>query len=265
MVRGGVESARSGSGLAGTRTCGGEHGGRFDQRFHRGRGPRCLLRLGVLLRSAGFSPDERGLLEAVTGYLPGADSAIITELRDSTFLTPTATDQAARDGDALQYELGSGPCVDAIVEHAVLAPTDLLSDPRWPVFGQRVAATVGFRSMLSLRLPTDTTDRVYGLNVYGRRPHAFDRKAVLFGLLVGTYASSMVFSSATSETILNLEQALETNRRIGMAVGVVMATNRLTPERSFELLRRASMNGNRKLRDVAESVVRTASLDPVNR
>jgi hypothetical protein len=214
-----------------------------------------------LLRSARFSQDEHGLLTAVTGHLDGADSASITELRGDTFITLAATDQAARDGDALQYRLRSGPCVDAIVQQSVFAPIDLLTDPRWPVFGEEVATTLGFRSMLSLRLLTDVTDSIYGLNVYGRQPQAFDRKSVLFGLLVGTYASSVVFSSATSATILNLEKALESNRQIGMAVGVIMTTYRLTPERSFELLRLASMNHNRKLRDVAESVVLTGSLD----
>ena len=214
-----------------------------------------------LLRSARFSQDEQGLLTAITGHLDGADSASITELRGDTFLTLAATDQAARDGDAMQFRLRSGPCVDAIVQQSVFAPIDLLTDPRWPVFGAEVATTLGFRSMLSLRLLTDATDSIYGLNVYGRQPQAFDRKAVLFGLLVGTYASSVVFSSATSATILNLEKALETNRQIGMAVGVIMTTYRLTPERSFELLRLASMNRNRKLRDVAESVVLTGALD----
>jgi hypothetical protein len=214
-----------------------------------------------LLRSARFSQDERGLLTAVTDHLEGADSASITELHDNRFLTLAATDQAARDGDALQYQLRSGPCVDAVVEQSVFAPIDLLTDERWPVFGKQAATNLGFRSMLSLRLLTDATDSIYGLNVYGRQAHAFDRKAVLFGLLVGTYASSVVFSSATSSTILNLEKALETNRQIGMAVGIIMTTYRLTPERSFELLRLASMNRNRKLRDVAESVVLTGSLD----
>lgn len=214
-----------------------------------------------LLRSARFSQDQHGLLTAITGHLEGADAASITELRGDTFLTLAATDQAARDCDALQYRLRSGPCVDAVVELSVFAPIDLLTDPRWPSFGEEVARTLGFRSMLSLRLLTDTTDSIYGLNVYGRQPQAFDRKAVLFGLLVGTYASSVVFSSSTSATILNLEKALETNRQIGMAVGVIMTTYGLTPERSFELLRLASMNHNRKLRDVAESVVLTGSLD----
>ena len=190
-----------------------------------------------------------------------ARAASITELHAGSFRTLAATDDAARDGDALQYALGSGPCVDAVVEQSVFAPIDLLSDRRWPVFGRRAATELGFRSMLSCRLLTDAPDSIYGLNVYGRQVHAFDRQAVLFGLLVGTYALSVVFSSATNTTILNLTKALETNRQIGMAVGIVMATYRLTPERSFELLRLASMNRNQKLRDIAEAVVLTGSLD----
>jgi len=214
-----------------------------------------------VFQSAGFVQDQQGLLDAIIEHLEGADSASISELTHGTFLTLAASDQAARDGDALQYTLGSGPCMDAILERTVLAPIDLTTDPRWPVFGPKVAETLGFRSMLSLRLLTDVPDSIYGLNIYGQQPEAFDRQAVLCGLLVGTYASSIVLSSGSRETILNLEKALQSNRQIGIAVGIIMATYRLTPERSFELLRLASMNHNRKLRDIADSVVLTGSLD----
>jgi hypothetical protein len=215
----------------------------------------------ALVRTSGFAQDEQGLLEAVIKHLEGADAASITELSRGRFLTLAASDQSARDGDDLQFALGSGPCLDAIMERTAFAPIDLTTDPRWPAFGLKVTTTLGFYSMMSVRLLTDVPDSVYGLNVYSRRPQAFDQHAVLFGLLVGTYASSVVHSSDDRSTILNLEKALASNRQIGMAVGVIMATYRLTPERSFELLRVASMNTNRKLRDVAESVVRTGSLD----
>lgn len=214
-----------------------------------------------VVQSAGFGQDEQGLLAAIIDHLEGADSASISELRRGTFLTLAASDQAARDGDALQYSLGSGPCVDAIVERTVFAPIDLTTDPRWPVFGPKVAETLGFRSMLSLRLLTDVPDSIYGLNIYGKQPEAFDRQAVLCGLLAGRYASTLVRSSGSRDKILNLEKALESNRQIGIAVGVIMATHRLTPERSFELLRLASMNHNSKLRDIADSVVLTGTLD----
>ena len=221
------------------------------------------LAMELLLGAPGFTQDEHGMLAAIIEHLGGADSASITELRNGVFLTLAASDQAARDADALQYEMESGPCLDAITERTVFAPIDLTSDPRWPDFGLMVANTVGFHSMLSLRLMTDVPDSIYGLNIYAREKGAFDKQAVLFALLVGTYASSVVVSSESRSVILNLEKALQSNREIGMAIGVIMTTHRLTPERSFELLRLASMNHNRKLRDVADSVIRTGNLDSV--
>lgn len=58
----------------------------------------------------------------------------------------------------------------------------------------------------------------------------------------------------------NLHTALNTARCIGAAVGVVMATNKLTEQAAFELLRHRSQNTNHKLRDIARYVVRTGAL-----
>jgi hypothetical protein len=220
-----------------------------------------------MVQAPHFAQDQQGLVDAVTAHVAGADCASITELRCGAFVvTLAASAQAARDADALQYDLGSGPCVDAITQGCVVAPIDLRSDPRWPHFGTKAADRFGFHSMLSLRLLTDVPDCAYGLNIYGARVHAFDDRAVLFALLVGTYASSVVRSSASQttnrETILNLEKALQSNRRIGISVGILMASYRLTPERSFEMLRLASINHNRKLREIADRVVLTGTLDP---
>jgi len=63
--------------------------------------------------------------------------------------------------------------------------------------------------------------------------------------------------------VSNLETALASNRRIGAAIGVLMASRRVTSEEAFALLRMASNKSNRKLRDVADRVVLTGSLDPV--
>jgi DNA-binding response OmpR family regulator len=60
----------------------------------------------------------------------------------------------------------------------------------------------------------------------------------------------------------NLERALSSNRQIGAAVGIVMATHKLTSDRAFALLRDASNQSNLKLRDVADQVVLTGTLDP---
>ena len=122
-------------------------------------------------------------------------------------------------------------------------------------------ANLGIRSIISLRLLSDIPDGGYALNVYARRPDAFDDRDLLFCLMVGSHASSFVRSSHTQETILNLERALETNREIATAVGIVMATHKLSAAGSFELIRLMSMNTNRKLRDIAADIVLTGAVD----
>lgn len=61
----------------------------------------------------------------------------------------------------------------------------------------------------------------------------------------------------------NLERALTSNRQIGVAIGILMALHKVTSDRAFLLLREASNKSNRKLRDVADHVVLTGSLDHV--
>jgi ANTAR domain-containing protein len=62
------------------------------------------------------------------------------------------------------------------------------------------------------------------------------------------------------ERIEHLERALATNRRIGIAIGVVMARYGLPDEQAFELLRERSQVRNKKLRDLAEEVIYTGLL-----
>ena len=53
-----------------------------------------------------------------------------------------------------------------------------------------------------------------------------------------------------------LKSALDSNRRIGMAMGIVMNQRRIDEVHAFDVLRRISQNSNRKLRDIAEDVIR---------
>jgi hypothetical protein len=67
-----------------------------------------------LVQAPEFAQDQQGLVDAVTQHVAGADCASITGLRAGAFVTLAASARVARDADALQYDLGSGPCVDAI-------------------------------------------------------------------------------------------------------------------------------------------------------
>jgi hypothetical protein len=62
--------------------------------------------------------------------------------------------------------------------------------------------------------------------------------------------------------IANLEVALATARRIGAALGVIMAAYKVTEEQAFATLRTASQHTNRKLRDLAEDVLLSGAVPP---
>lgn len=58
----------------------------------------------------------------------------------------------------------------------------------------------------------------------------------------------------------NLEEALATNREIGQAIGILMATDHVAAEQAFEKLRTASQHTHRKLREIAADVAETGAL-----
>lgn len=59
----------------------------------------------------------------------------------------------------------------------------------------------------------------------------------------------------------NLTVALESNREIGQAIGILMARRRITSEQAFDRLRAVSQRTHRKLRELAEDVVETGILE----
>ncbi len=56
-------------------------------------------------------------------------------------------------------------------------------------------------------------------------------------------------------------KALDTSRNIGTAIGILMATHRLTQDQAFLLLRVASQHTHRKVHDLARDVIDTGTLD----
>jgi hypothetical protein len=95
----------------------------------------------------------RVLVDQAVAWIPGAEYAGITVGGAGRgFATVPATDDVVLVADGIQYELGSGPCVDAVLQQAIFNAPDLRSEQRWPEFARRAVDVTGIVSMLSLRL-----------------------------------------------------------------------------------------------------------------
>jgi ANTAR domain len=63
-----------------------------------------------------------------------------------------------------------------------------------------------------------------------------------------------------TEQVAQLTAALASNRRIGMAMGIVVRQLDVDEDEAFNVLRKMSQDSNRKLRDVAEDIIRRRRL-----
>lgn len=122
---------------------------------------------------------EETLEQAVSlavSLIDGCDGAGVTLARRGHALeTPAYTDTFVAHGDALQYELQEGPCIDAVWEHEIVISTDLAREARWTTWGPRVVAELGVRSLMCVQLLVE--DEILGaLNIYSiKQPGAFTR------------------------------------------------------------------------------------------
>ena len=207
------------------------------------------------------APALTDLVRLAVQRVPHARWASLTVLRGRTFRTDATTDERATKADLLQYDLGFGPCVDAVREDSVYVSGDVATDARWLRWGVRVHDELGVRSVLSqrLRLRSDA-GVIAGLNMYSDAVDAFDGRARATGLVLATHAGLLMNAVLADDRVRNLERALASNRQIGVAMGVLMHQHRLTQDQAFDVLRAASQDSNRKLADIAVDVVETGTL-----
>jgi hypothetical protein len=173
--------------------------------------------------------------------------------------TVAATDDLPVQLDALQHSVGEGPCLQALIQSDIARVDDLRSDEQWPRFARAAVSSTGVLSMLSMRLYLTGHQRA-ALTFYSSEPEAFDEVSIATAAIFASYASLIQLNSLHRDKSIHLERALESNREIGTAIGILMARKLLTPEHAFDQLRIASQSLHRKLRDVADEVKTTGDL-----
>lgn len=160
--------------------------------------------------------------------------------------------------DSLQYALNEGPCVAALTESDLVLVNNLETGEQFPRFSVG-AVEFGVRSMLSTRLFLTADDRA-ALNLYSSKADAFRFDDLPLAAIFGSFASLLLLHQMHEDTIMHLERALQSNREIGVAIGILMAQHHSTREQAFEQLSKASQKLNRRLRDIAEEVGTTGEL-----
>ena len=89
--------------------------------------------------------------------------------------------------------------------------------------------------MLSLRLYLETdAGLIAGLNLYSYQREAFDQSSETIALLPATHGALAATAAQVKHKADNLTTALKTSREIGVAMGILMNSSKVTRDQAFD-------------------------------
>jgi hypothetical protein len=171
-----------------------------------------------------------------------------------------ATDAAMELLAQVQHDFGEGPYLQAYAQDRAVVVQDLGAAPVWI----RLAAVVGHLRVLAvLSVPIRLASQPVGtLDVYSSQPRAWTAHelegAGEFAAVAGELVNNGVALATRELEVAQLRQALTSRIWIEQAKGVLAATQGVSPEEAFHLLRARARSSSRKLAEVAQEVVQDA-------
>ena len=165
-----------------------------------------------------------------------------------------------RRGDALQYQLGEGPCLDAVRSQDTVISPNLREEARWPEWTPR-ASVLGIKAMMSLWLYTSVNP--YGADSYGAL-NLYSDSIDPFGpneyAIAHALAAQISVTLAAHREIRGRGVAMTSRTIIGQAEGILMERLGIDADQAFAYLRRVSQSENRKLIMICSEIVETRRL-----
>jgi GAF domain-containing protein len=158
-----------------------------------------------------------------------------------------------------------GPALSALRDKATVLVDDVRRETRWPDYCAQLTELTPIRSALGFYLELDGVS-LGVLMFYEDEPNWFTDDRIDLGSVYADHATVALAKAAEHDHATHLTIALQTNRIIAEAIGILMSTYKINEQQAFDLLRLASQHSNRKLRDVAADVAHTGMLpEPAHR
>ena len=157
----------------------------------------------------------------------GAGASLLDEQGRRT--SAGTTDKVAEQADALQYELGHGPCLSAWATASVQHVSDTVTEERWPAWCFR-AQRLGIRSVLSAPM-TFRNGRIGALKVYSTSPDAFsvedEHRLLLLAEAAGTLLGNAQGPDAAQRLTDGLQAVLADRQAVEAATGILMERHQI--------------------------------------
>jgi hypothetical protein len=166
------------------------------------------------------------------------------------------TDARAGRVDELQFDLGEGPCWDALINRAPVLEPDLVtrSSVTWPAFlhairNEQVGAIFAFPLLFG---PLE----IGAVDLYSVEPVSLTPKQQKQTLALSEIVSRILLRHAISATdLVGSETTTFSRRLIHQATGMVLAQIGTTAEDAHLIIQARAYSENRPMREVAQDVI----------
>lgn len=193
--------------------------------------------------------------------IPGVGSVSVMVVDHGVARTAAATDDLALRLDERQYELGSGPGLDASLQGDLAVIADTGTETRWPGY-VAIARELGVGSQIGVPLRASSAfagERVLGaLNGYATQPgalvHAAD-VAEVFARYAAVCLQHAQRTVAGADVARDLRAALTVNAVLEQATGITMALHGGSPEAATERLQLEARRRGIGVNEVAQEIV----------
>jgi GAF domain-containing protein len=191
----------------------------------------------------------------------GTLGAAVTVVDERGTRSRAASNSAAEEADALQYELDEGPCLTAWRRRELVRIDDTTTDGRWPGWNE-AAGALGVRSVLSAPLLVGE-DSIGAMKVYSERPMNYGpHEEQVMRLLAGQAAILLANSQSLAEArrlSRQLTEALASRDVVAQATGVLLGQGLPSREEAFAALAAAAVRADRPVEDVARALLRAVT------
>ncbi len=195
--------------------------------------------------------------------IPTGTGSGVTLLGAERQRTTAATDPLVEQADDAQYELDEGPCLSAARDQQLYRIDSMWQETRWPRW-TAIAAALGLGSSLSAPLVV-RQESLGAIKVYSGQERAFEQRDERLLTLFAGQAAILLANVASHADMQRLNDhlraALRSRDMIGQAKGILRERHRIDDDAAFAMLSEESQRTNVKLRDVAQRVVDSLSLN----
>jgi GAF domain-containing protein len=191
--------------------------------------------------------------------LVGCDVAAVWEITPigATVLRAVTDDAFGERLDHILTGVHEGVAHQSLATRSTVVMQDICTDQRWPLYRAAIVQRgLPIRSAVVYSLDVGDID-LGALALYSGKPDYFTEELLDVGGVLADHAGIALEATRATDKAEHLQAALESNRKIGMALGIMMAEYHITDLQAFDLLRAASQRSHLKLRDIAERVVYT--------